>query len=739
MVAWLACVVGGLAALGPVRSAIAAAAPEQAVAPQQAAAKRSGRIVRIELPITGTTAESLRRVVRRRLEESRDEVDRLVLIFELHVSKEQSEYGRGSEFGACLSLAEFLTGEEVARATTVAYVPQSIQGHAVLVAIACDEIIMAEGASIGLAGVDEKVITASRRANYQEIADRRRTVPAAVALWMLDPSRRLWVVETELSREFVTAEELAELRKTQIIRSERPLFDPEQPDRSVVAQRGLLSGAEARRLGLVGYLAASRKELAEALELAPGRVDEELSVARPWAPVRVDIKGPLSAQAVSQIERMIDEEIRQRDVNFICLWIDSPGGSLSDSIRLANYLGGLDSSKVRTVAYVPQQARADAALVALACHQLVAHPDAQLGGPGAVEFGPDQARYAREALRDRQGPWRHRSWSIPAALVDPSVEVFRYQRPGAIGYFCEEELAERRADQPGAPNWTKAERITTPGKPLALSGQSALELGVVDKLVADFAELRRFYGIEDDPRLIEPGWADDLVEALASPGVTAFLLMIGFLALYVELHTPGIGIGGFLAAVCFLLFFWANYLGGTVGWLEALLFAAGVACLLLEVFVLPGFGIFGLGGGAMVLASLILASQTFVLPRNPYQFAQLQRSLLTLAAALVGFLVTAAVARRWLPRTGPFGEVVLEPPSGDEAEMIRRRESLLDSARLVGQRGVAATQLTPGGKGRFGNELVDVITDGELVPRGAAIEVVEAQGNRVLVREARRP
>ena len=61
------------------------------------------------------------------------------------------------------------------------------------------------------------------------------------------------------------------------------------------------------------------------------------------------------------------------------------------------------------------------------------------------------------------------------------------------------------------------------------------------------------------------------------------------------------------------------------------LFLAGISCLLLEVFVLPGFGIFGLGGGAMVLASLILASQTFIWPRNEYQFDQLERSLLTIA------------------------------------------------------------------------------------------------------------
>ena len=144
-------------------------------------------------------------------------------------------------------------------------------------------------------------------------------------------------------------------------------------------------------------------------------------------------------------------------------------------------------------------------------------------------------------------------------------------------------------------------------------------------MVENFAQFKQYYGLENDPTLVEPGWADFLIQALASPGVAVLLLLIGGAALYIELHAPGIGIGGFVAAVCFLLFFWSRYLGGTAGWLEVTLFVAGVACLLLEVFVIPGFGIFGLGGGAMVLASLILASQTFILPQNDYQFDQLQK------------------------------------------------------------------------------------------------------------------
>ena len=141
----------------------------------------------------------------------------------------------------------------------------------------------------------------------------------------------------------------------------------------------------------------------------------------------------------------------------------------------------------------------------------------------------------------------------------------------------------------------------------------------------DFAAFKQVYGLENELVLAEPGWADYLIDALAAPAVAWLLLLIGGAALYAELQAPGIGIGGFVAGICFLLYFWSKHLDGTAGWLEVLLFVAGVCCILLEMFVLPGTAIFGLGGGLLVIVSLVLASQTFVLPRNDYQMAQLAR------------------------------------------------------------------------------------------------------------------
>ena len=81
---------------------------------------------------------------------------------------------------------------------------------------------------------------------------------------------------------------------------------------------------------------------------------------------------------------------------------------------------------------------------------------------------------------------------------------------------------------------------------------------------------------------------------------------------------------------------------------------------------------------------------------------------------------------------------MLEPPSRDKAQNISHREALVDLSQLVGARGLTTTELVPGGKARFGNRLLDVIAEGDNIPRGEDIVVVEIRGNRLVVQAARR-
>src|SRR6185369_13735256 len=107
------------------------------------------------------------------------------------------------------------------------------------------------------------------------------------------------------------------------------------------------------------------------------------------------------------------------------------------------------------------------------------------------------------------------------------------------------------------------------------------------------------------------------------------------------------------------------------------LFVTGVACICVELFVVPGTGIFGIGGGVMIVVSILLASQTFIFPGNSYQLRQVPVSLFMVAAGAAGGVISIALIRRFLPHTPYFNRMLLQPPEGDELDEIQRREALV--------------------------------------------------------------
>src|SRR5262249_976340 len=153
------------------------------------------------------------------------------------------------------------------------------------------------------------------------------------------------------------------------------------------------------------------------------------------------------------------------------------------------YLAGLKSSHVRTVAYIPRTARGDAALIALACNQIVMNPDAKLGGSGAAVLSKEEIPTTAKVVRDTIEQSKSRTWSLPVAMVDPELKVYRYRQPstGLVDYFCDDELHQQR--DPGS--WRQEELVTNPSGPLALGGRKAAEMGVASKLVDNFEQFKQ--------------------------------------------------------------------------------------------------------------------------------------------------------------------------------------------------------------------------------------------------------
>jgi membrane-bound serine protease (ClpP class) len=83
-----------------------------------------------------------------------------------------------------------------------------------------------------------------------------------------------------------------------------------------------------------------------------------------------------------------------------------------------------------------------------------------------------------------------------------------------------------------------------------------------------------------------------------------------------------------------------------------------------------------------------------------------------------------------LPRTN---EPLLRPDLA--AETFDAHRLLGPYANLQGVRGTAVTILRPSGKAQFGDRMVDVISDGPFIEVGRNVQVIEINGNRVVVRE----
>jgi membrane-bound ClpP family serine protease len=710
-----------------------AAAPKADRAPAAQGKTAAGVLVRLSLPINDNGGSRFVRTVRRALPKLPPADPRPILIVEFSVG--QSKDGQGSDFHSASRLAEFLISAELKHVKTVAYIPQTIRGHAVLVALACNEIIMAPSAEIGDAGIDEPGMIPIRKETYDRIARATLTVPPAVALKMLDKGLDVRKVVHAQGVDYVLADKVDEIKKQRNVTDVAPLKDG-----------NLFSGREARiEPRFVSQLADSRAELAEKLGVHQ-RVLRESPLASDIKAIQVSITGEITSKLAAEVMGQIDKNVKEGAANFLVVRIDSPGGNASESQQLANYLAALDPDRVRSVAYIEEQAKGDAAIIALACDEIMMHPTAVMGGDGAIDLAADNPR-GRQDIETAVGTFREgvarpksRSWSIGAAmigatLIDPKFQVYRYtnKATGLVDYWSEVEVGEQ--NDPDA--WNKGDLIAAGGSRLALAGDKAEEFGVITKTVESFEELKNYYDV-DDPALVDPTWVDKLLRFLASDSVALFLLLIGGAAVYAELQTPGVGLGGMIAFICFLLFFWAKVFEGTAGALEILLFVAGLTCVVIEVFVLPGIGmgIFALGGGLMIILSLILASQTFILPQSSYQLRQMTHSLLVVGGAALGTIAAIAGLRRWLPHAPVFNRMLLAPPSPEEIENIDQRESLVNYDHLLGQPGSTATRLAPSGKALIGDELVDVITSGEFIDRDAPIVVVEVRGNRVVVTSA---
>ena len=247
-----------------------------------------------------------------------------------------------------------------------------------------------------------------------------------------------------------------------------------------------------------------------------------------------------------------------------------------------------------------------------------------------------------------------------------------------------------------------------------------------------------------EPIILETNWLERMVSWLNSPGVLAVLVMLALLGVYVEFHTPGFGLAGTVAVICLAVIVGSKYLVGMANWVEVVVLFVGVLLLLVEIFVLPGFGIAGVLGIVGILLGLfgmLIANAPDELPwpETPSDWQSLSSGVLSVALGFTGFIVLAWLLSRYLPRLGFMSGLVLTPavPSSDRGASQVSMTVPPQTAGLgvrVGDVGEVVARLRPAGKARFGEALVDVVATGEFLDRGAPVVIIGIHGSRVVVR-----
>ena len=200
---------------------------------------------------------------------------------------------------------------------------------------------------------------------------------------------------------------------------------------------------------------------------------------------------------------------------------------------------------------------------------------------------------------------------------------------------------------------------------------------------------------------------------------------------------PGVGVPGVVAAICFVLYFWSHsQLAGQITMLAVLLFVLGLILLALEVFVLPGFGVAGVSGILLLLVSLALVTVEKT-PKTSQDWMSLAGTVGTFGLVMLA-AVPIAIAIAWYLPSIPYVNRIILKPEAERAEELG--EMMPDAVRpeiaaLLGAIGVAATPLRPAGKVQFGEEFVDVVAESGYVVPGTRVQVVEIEGNRIVVKE----
>src|SRR5262249_23917934 len=433
--------------------------------------------------------------------------------------------------------------------------------------------------------------------------------------------------------------------------------------------------------------------------------------------VVVPLHGEVSPSLLAFLRRAM-KTAEGNEASAIVFEINTYGGRLDTATDIVN---ALNQIKVPTYTFINTNAGSAGALVAVATQHVYMAPVSAIGAAAPIlATGEDLPATVRE-----------KTISYWSALIRGSA-IKNGHNPDLAEAFMNKDKEVKIGDHivhlKGAVLTLNAQEATE-----KINGKPLFAEGIVDSI----GDLAKKAGIKGNIVTVQPTGFEQI--AFWITALAPLLLLGGILGAYLEFKIPGATLPGVISAICFALFFLGHYLAGLAGWEVVALFVLGMVLVLIEVlFFAHSTIVFGVLGVFLMVASL-LWTMIDRYPQQPFfpSGRMLAIPLLNMFIALVGSFIAIALLARYLPRTSFYQRFALtdsNPPGPSLAGAPRQFATAL--ALTPGMQGTAITVLRPSGKARFGDHVVDVVTEGEFIAPTTPVTVIQTDGMRVVVKGA---
>ncbi|MDX9891676.1 MAG: NfeD family protein [Bacteroidales bacterium] len=415
-----------------------------------------------------------------------------------------------------------------------------------------------------------------------------------------------------------------------------------------------------------------------------------------------EIDDVISKPAKKKTEIAIKEADNEK-ADIILLRLNTFGGELeaADQIRTM-----LMKTEIPVFVFIDVNAASAGALISIACDSIYMAPGASIGAASVVnetgEIMPDKYQsYMRSLMRstaEKQG----RDPDIAQAMVDPDVSI---------------------------------DNIIDSGKVLTFTTAEAIKYGFCEAQVSSKEGALEAAGIHQYTIVEQKlSWIDQIILFLIKPAISGLLIMLIVGGIYFELQSPGIGFPLVVAIIAALLFFAPHYLGGLAQHWEILIFIVGLILLVVEIFVIPGFGVFGIVGIVLIVASLVLAmifniNFDFSFTTSATIF---QKIAIVITSLTIGFGLSIWLGKKLILADTRFGSIALKTELSKDSGFLSQGEGLF---HLVGKKGITTTILRPSGKVQIDDESFDAISEYGIIEKGTPITAIKFENSQLIVRK----